>query len=160
MTDHSSSSSRSRAFPRIGLLLLSLASITLTACGGGSGRMQGRVVEGPVSVVAIVESKDERLKQPGVAGVAIEVRAVNSMGSRTMADGVSGSDGSFEVALGSEETLTEQLRLTAKREGYVSTQGVTFIPGKGRELLVVMKRSDRQTPGTKDAQTPAPTSSR
>lgn len=158
MTHRSSTSSRS--LPRIGLLALSLATITLTACGGGSGRMQGHVVEGPVSVVAIVESKDERLKQPGIADVKLEIRAVNSMGSRTMADGVSASDGSFELGLGSEETLTEQLRLTAKRDGYVTTQGVTFIPGNGRELLVVMKRSDRQTPGTQDAQTPAPTSSR
>src|SRR5690349_14502834 len=128
---------RSRRFrPAAGLLCLPVVSFLLAACAGDPGRMSGRVVEGPVSVVAVGETKDERLKAAGSPGVHLEIRSVTATGSRSMAGGVSGSDGAFSLALGAGQALSDQLNLTAKREGYVSTQGVTFVPGAGRELLI------------------------
>lgn len=139
-----------------------LASMAAVGCQSAGLRLNGRVIEGPIGVVAAVESKDERLKEPGVGGVKIDLRASNSLGSRTMAEGTSAPDGSFSLPLAKGQSLSDQLRLTAKREGFVATQGVTFIPGAGRELLVVLKRSDGQspTPGPQDGQTRPHSSSR
>lgn len=143
------------------LLALSLLLSLFTAAGcGGSSQIRGRVVEGAIGVVAVVESKDERLKSQGIPNVAIELRGSNATTSRSLAEGKSGADGSFRLPLSSGQSLSEQLKLSAKALGYVPTQGITFIPGEGRELLIVMKRSDGQTPpGSPDGQKP-PTADR
>ncbi len=142
--------------------LVTLAFTALLAGGCSSPQLRGRVVEGPIGVVTVVESKDERLKDPGIANVAIELRASSTTRSKSLAEGRSGADGSFSFPISAGLSLSDQLRLTAKADGYIPTQGVTFIPGEGRELLVVLKRSDGQTPpaGTPDGQKRAPTSDR
>lgn len=144
------------------LSLLVLAAIGLLAGGCSSQRIHGRVVEGAIGVVTVVESKDERLKGPGIANAAIELRASSTTRSKSLAEGRSAADGSFSFPLSDGQSLADQLRLSAKADGYIPTQGVTFIPGEGRELLVVLKRSDGQTPpaGTPDGQKRPPTTDR
>lgn len=144
------------------LRVVSLLAVSLLLGGCGGQRIKGRVVEGSIGVVTVVESKDDRLDGPGVANVALELRASNQTRSKSLAEGRSGADGSFSFPLSSGQSLSDQLLLTARADGYVATQGVTFIPGEGRELLVVLKRSDGQTPpaGTPDGQKPAPTPAR
>lgn len=141
---------------------LGTLSVLVLLAGCGSPRLHGRVVEGPIGVVAVVESDDNRLDGPGVANVELELRATNATRSKSLAEGRSGADGGFALPVTAGESVSDQLRLTAKADGYITTQGVTFIPGEGRELLVVLKRSDGQSPpaGTADAQKRSPTTDR
>lgn len=142
MKTHTLTDARARSARALLALILAAPLALLTGCE--SGGIKGRVVEGPISVATVVENKDERLSRPGIPGVTLELRATSSTGTHPIATGTSGPDGSFSLSSTAGEAIADQLRLSARRDGYVATQGLVFIPGDGRQLLVVMKRTDSQ----------------
>lgn len=126
------------------LLILTAATLLggmLTACSGGVYRVQGRVIEGPRSMVLVVPDDDPRLQQPGVAGAAIDLMIdPQSLGRKPGGSEVSMPDGSFAVPVSQfgAGLLEFQLGVTAFRNGYSPTEQTVVMPNFNKRLLIMM----------------------
>jgi hypothetical protein len=113
------------------------------AAGGcaGSHRVQGRVIEGPRSMVLVVDQNDPRLNQPGIPGVAIDLMIdPQSLNRKPGGSEVSMADGSFAVPVQEfgAGVLEYQLGVVAVRNGFAPTETTAAMPAFHQRLLILM----------------------
>jgi hypothetical protein len=119
-------------------LLATFGLLSLTGCS--SSKVQGKVIQGDVSFIAVVESDDARLDGPGLSGATIRVRSdPGKLRGETLAQGVSAPDGQFTLSIGEMAALAGPVGLSVKKPGYQSATGALSVPGRDRRLLVIMK---------------------
>lgn len=129
-----------------GVLALSAAAL-LGACSPYA--LRGKVIEGDVSFVAIVDASDPRLSGPGVPNVALDLTSnPERLNRKMLASGVSGPTG--EIDLRVEEigagVMTYDVALAARRDGYAMTEGIFRLPPDSKRALVMLKRGAGRTP--------------
>lgn len=111
--------------------------------------LRGRVVQGEVSYVDIVDEDDHRLAQPGVSSVALKLTLDPSkLNRKVIAQNYSDEKGDFEMRVdeGGAGLLTFETALLARKRGFQSAEGVFNLPGgSSKRVLIVL------TPGNDPA---------
>jgi hypothetical protein len=134
------------------LAMLTLVTFALVGCGGY--RLQGRVVEGPVSAIAVVDRHDPRLEQPGMPGVSIQaVIDPQHLNRKRLPAQNSGAGGDFAIPVGEfgAGLLEYEVEVVARASGYESAVGRFPLPsGDKRLLIMVTPGRDTFQPGTRD----------
>lgn len=126
---------------RIALLssLLVLLATGLTGCGGY--HLRGKVVEGPVSSVAVVDQHDPRLEGPGLRGASIQaVIDPNDVGRKRLNTQHSGDDGSFAIPVGELGAgfLEYEVQVVGRATGFESAVGTFPLPGGNKRVLITL----------------------
>lgn len=124
---------------RYALLLLA----TVPIIGGCSSyTLRGRVVEGEVAAVVVVNANDPRLKQPGLAHVRIDaVLDPRSLERQDLGAGLTQDDGTFSMPVNATGAgfLEYDLFIEFHRRGFAPTVEPQMpLPPAGKRLLVVM----------------------
>lgn len=129
-----SRSSLARRLAPLGMLALALG-------GCQTSVVTGKVIEGPSSIVALVDAKDDRFSGPGIGGAETELRAVrDGLSDRLVSRQVTNASGDFSI--GTIDRLTsESLMLIVSRSGYITAKGPASISADGKEVLVVLKKT-------------------
>lgn len=136
---------RHRAAPsRCGVLAATLA-LVCAAASGLSGcetySVRGRVVQGEISYIAVVERDDPRLDASPLAGAQLRLQLdPGTIKRRTASFVASGPDGAFALPVDEfgAGVLEFDAGLRAMRRGYQSTEGTFPLPSSGQRVLVVM----------------------
>lgn len=103
----------------------------LSGCGGMS--VKGVVVDGPRSTAITVGAGDERLTEPGVAGVSVRIE-----GGGFYEEVVSDEDGAFKISV--PKTETDRVLVVVSGEGVDGGEGRVYLPRDGQKLLVIADR--------------------
>ncbi len=129
---------RLRTVPRraLGSCLAGVSLAFLVGCSGPG--LSGRVIEGPASVVVVVDANDERLSNAGVSGAEVRIAAGEGPGASVVATTTTKPDGTFEVAL-DKASAARPLAVSITREGHVPARGQVYWPGGDRQVLGVLK---------------------
>ncbi|TVQ31238.1 MAG: hypothetical protein EA376_10225 [Phycisphaeraceae bacterium] len=120
------------------LFLLSCALLYLTGCGY---TMRGKVVEGDVTYVAIVDTDDPRLEGRGVGGVNIMLETdPDRINREQVGRTVSQQDGSFSMDIDAfgAGLLQYDVGITAHRRGFETAQNIFRLPSSGRRILIMI----------------------
>lgn len=126
---------------KVALAALCLVGAFAGACSPYT--LRGRVIEGDVSFVAIVDASDPRLNSPGVPGVTLDLASnPERLNRKTIASGVSGPGGEIDVRIDElgAGVMTYDVSLTARRDGYAAATGIFRLPPDSRRALVILKR--------------------
>lgn len=118
--------------------LLGLGS--LPGCGGGY-RLAGKVVEGPVSSVSVVDRHDPRLDQPGLPGASVQSTLdPEDVGRKRLAEQTSDDSGAFAIPVGEPGAgfLEYEVEVLARMGGYQSAVGTIPLPGRDKRLLITL----------------------
>lgn len=132
----------SRAFA---MVLLALgAAMLLSGCG--SYEMQGRVVQGDLSYVQVVDADDPRLSGgTGLTGVSIRLM-MDPMraGRKVLGETVSGASGEFSIPVDKVGAgyLEYDVGLGARRRGFETAESFFRLPPGKKRILVML------SPGT------------
>ncbi len=115
--------------------------LTLAACSPYT--LHGKVIEGDISYVAVVDASDARLAGPGVGSATLELISNPArLNHKVISSGISGPDGEFDLRV--EEVgaglLTYDTSLTARRAGYSAATNVFKLPPDSKRVLVILKR--------------------
>lgn len=126
--------SKYRAF-----VVASIFGAVLGACE--SGKINGRVIPGPGSVVMVIDDNDPRVKNEGIAGTNIVVRrsAGEGQNGSIVASGVSEASGEFRLPLSDLDAERHELVLTATTPDKRVSKGRIFFPAPGKQVLVVVR---------------------
>ncbi len=117
------------------LIALAAAAMLLVGCGGTS-KIRGKVVPGPVGVATVVASDDERLENPGLAGVEVALlRDAGPRGGGVIAKVVSDETGSFEIPLGRGQHPGGAVVVRVQGDSVFSAHTRSFLPSGGQHLL-------------------------
>ena len=122
---------------------LCAAALFLVTTGCSSYKLKGRVVEGQVSYIAIVDASDQRLNGHGIPGVMLELMTdPDRINRKRVGQAVSDGDGYFELPVDEIGAgfLEYDVGLTARREGLAGTQLSFRLPPERRRVLVVLRR--------------------
>lgn len=127
----------------LGLIPLALA--CLPGCAGHAA-IEGRVVEGKVSYVGLVDPNDSRLKgEGGVPGATIAARTVvENQGGRSLDQATSDAKGNFHLNVKDQSAFSRATEFNATKEGYITANGAVPFPPSDRRVLVILKPA----PGT------------
>jgi len=126
---------RSRA---AALLAVACSLLVLTGCGY---TMRGKVVEGEVTYIAIVDANDPRLEGRGVGGVNISLETDPDRLSREQVGRtVSQQDGSFSMDVDAFGAgfLQYDVGITAHRRGFETATNLFRLPSSGKRILIMM----------------------
>ncbi|MFG0275600.1 MAG: carboxypeptidase-like regulatory domain-containing protein [Phycisphaerales bacterium] len=135
-------------------LALVLVAFTLTGCN--SYVLQGRVIAGDISYVAVVDGDDPRLDAPGIPGASLRLETDPSRISReVVGETTSGADGTFRIPFKKVGggVLMYDVGVTVRRDGYQpATLQFRLPPGAKRLLVMMSPGPDRM--GDPDADDP------
>ena len=133
----------------IGTLCLLAASLVGCA-GAATNSIKGKVIEGSLNFVMVVDQSDERLKGPGLADVAVEARAGGNRAAGTLfSKTTSGSNGEFRLNFGDQQqVLLKPVEFSGEKAGYGTAKVVMNLPPSERRLLIVMQPSGPVHPAT------------
>lgn len=130
----------------IPLLLLSAITLLLLPGCGGSYAIRGKVIQGPMPMIAVVSSSDPRLSEddPSGAGAVIEgiFEPENRIDRRSLGRVVAGPDGAFALpvdALGAG-FLQYEAALIVRREGFQGAMETIALPNRRQRVLIVLPR--------------------
>lgn len=109
-------------------------------CGGcGAYELQGAVVLGDISYIALVDESDPRLTGDGVAGVQVMLETdPSSLNREVVGTAVSGPDGSFTIPVDEIGAgfLEYEVAVRARAPGYLSTEQWFRLPPSRKRVLV------------------------
>lgn len=111
----------------------------LPACS--SYQLQGKVVQGPVSSVTIVDKSDRRLAEPGLSGATLSgTLDPQSPGRKRLSPAGTDGDGAFAIPITEAGAgfLEYDLQLIAKAAGFQSAVGNFRVPGGGKRVLITL----------------------
>jgi hypothetical protein len=129
-----------RRLAPLGRILL-LLSIAIPAAGCKSYKLQGKVIAGDISYVAVVDADDPRLQEVGIAGAELRLETDPSRLSRdVVGETVSGPDGAFTMPFNKVGggVLMYDVGLTARRPGYSPAVHQFKLPPPSRRLLIML----------------------
>ena len=126
----------------IALPLLTLTLLLLTGCQPYS--LQGRVIEGPRSYIAVVDANDQRLAIPygGVPNAEISLILDPTKMNRIVEQpAYSGLKGIFELPVQATGAgfLKYDALITITAEEFVPVEKIMPLPGSDKRLLIVLK---------------------
>lgn len=113
--------------------------LLLTGCSGY--QLRGKVVDGPTSMVMVVDEHDPRLNQAGLEGASVEVTVdPRSLGRKRLPAVTSEGDGSFAVPIGEVGAgfLQYDVRVLARLAGRQSAEDEMALPGGDKRLLIIL----------------------
>lgn len=119
--------------------ILGSLSATLVGCESGPEPYRGKVIAGASSVIMHADAGDARLKEKGVEGAKIELRMRDRAGERIVDVATSGANGDFTLKPIEAKAVTQQLQLSATKEGMLPAKSDVYAPGVDRVLLVILK---------------------
>ncbi|TVQ59984.1 MAG: hypothetical protein EA379_09320 [Phycisphaerales bacterium] len=121
-----------------------LAASLLGGCS--TYKLQGRIVDGQVSYISVVDASDPRLVGGyGLEGATLELWTdPDRINRKRVAQGVSDGDGYFELPVDEigAGLLEYDVGLNVRRHGYAGTQQTFRLPPQRRRVLVVLRRGD------------------
>lgn len=127
------------------LLLLVGCCLLLAGCGGGY-QLRGKVIEGPVAQVQVVDADDPRFIEADISGAGALVWGVfepnNGIDRQRLGRVVADHEGLFMVPLDASGAgfLMYEIELTARRDGHQGARGVIPVPGRGKRVLITLPR--------------------
>lgn len=128
------------------------AAAALVGCAG-KAIITGKVIQGDVSFMGVVDANDERLAKPGLAGaeVAVVSDPDRPAASSNLGQATSDATGAFSIKVSDQSAYMRPAGFSARKEGYISTTGVMALPPADRRLLVILQpvRSSLPTPRTR-----------
>jgi hypothetical protein len=131
------------------LLLAPLIAFILVV-GGCAVRttVKGKVIEGNLSFVFVVDQNDERLKTVGVQGVEVESRAdVGKVAGNVLASAKSDDRGNFVMTFKDQAPLMKPVQFSGTMSGFNPARESMMIPPEDKRLLIVLKKqSDSKSP--------------
>ena len=113
------------------------------AAGCSSYQLRGKVVEGSVSQILIVDQDDPRLDQPGLANATVEVTVdPQTLARKPLPAQTTAGDGSFAVPIDEigAGTLEYQAGLIIQRRQYQTAHEILAVPSGGKRVLVTLAR--------------------
>jgi len=119
-------------------LAAALLSCAIVGCAA-KAPVAGKVIEGDISFIGVVDPADERLNGPGIPGATIVVRGGDTPTALELAEVVSDRKGDFRLSIADQKALTRPAQFTADKEGYSRAVGVMSIPPQDRRLLIILK---------------------
>lgn len=126
--------------PMLALLAFGAA---LTGCSSGGYQLQGKVIEGDISFIAVVNSDDPRLEEQGVSGVSVTlVSDPNKLNRETLGEAISQVDGSFSIGVGlvGAGFFQYDAGVNASRDGYERASSQFNLPPSGKRVLIMMRK--------------------
>ena len=119
--------------------LICLVSSMLIGCSAANNSLRGKVIEGNINFVCIVDQHDERLKSPGLEGVTVEARGSNA--AATLFSSVkSDTNGDFTLRFGDQQqVLLKPVEFSGFKDGYSPSREVMNLPPSDRRLLIILK---------------------
>lgn len=140
------------------ILSLFVGLITLGGCAAGR-TVEGKVIDGPASILLVADAKDARVKGPGVGEATLELRGRGAGDQeRVISEVKSKPDGTFVLPFAGL-TMHEDGWFVCTRPGFAPVRGKFSIPDEGRTLLFVMRRTSREggdVPSSEHAAVPDP----
>ena len=132
---------------RLGLVafVLLACSVLLMGCGGGY-MLRGKVVEGPIAQVQVVDAEDPRFveadRSAGGAVVWVVFEPNNGIDRERLGRFVTDGEGRFEIPIDAMGAglLMYEVEVTARRAGHQGALGVVPLPGRGGRVLVTLPR--------------------
>ena len=124
---------------RLLLLFLFLILLALPCCG--PYKVQGRVVQGDISYIAVVDKDDPRLAGEPVDGVLLRLDLKPERVDRlNVAQETSTLEGDFRLPVDEwgAGLIHMDAIVLARRFGYSSAEGVFRLPGSDKRLLIVL----------------------
>lgn len=122
---------------------LALLSMILLILGGCSWQtpIEGKVIEGNLSFVFVVDQNDERLKSVGLEGVDVQAQAdVGKVSGSVLATAKSSRNGSFSLSFADQAPLLKPIQFGATHAGYNPARESMNIPPSDKRLLIVLKK--------------------
>ncbi|MEO0511852.1 MAG: hypothetical protein AAF108_03035 [Planctomycetota bacterium] len=113
-----------------------LTACALLAVGCQSTVLRGRVVRGPVNLVAIVPADDQRLDGTPIAAANV---SVSSSVSDRPTVAVSDEDGAFKLSLDRRIRTNRPLAVGAVADGFLPADATTPFPPKTYRILIVLE---------------------
>ena len=124
---------------RSGAIVMGALCLMLGACQ--SYTLRGRVVQGDVSYVVLVDRDDPRLTGPGMAGVRLDVTIdPGRLNRSSLPSEMSGASGELSILVRKPGAgfLKYEASLLARYPGFQTAEGVFDLPKKSRRVLVVL----------------------
>jgi hypothetical protein len=118
------------------------AAFVLLATGCTSYSLQGKVIAGDISYVAVVDASDERLSGPGLVGASLALETdPGKLKREHVGDAVSSSDGSFSIRVNRPGAglLIYDVGIRVQRNGYEGVQQIFRLPSSGKRVLVILR---------------------
>ncbi|HVZ93709.1 MAG TPA: hypothetical protein VG797_04285 [Phycisphaerales bacterium] len=126
---------------RRGLLTISALAcgVSVTACS--PHRVTGKVVEGPVSQMLIVNPDDPRFDLPGIEGTQLTLRMDPQRPNRkVLAKVASGAEGEIDIPVDylGAGWFEYDMGLTARHAGYQRADGFFKLPTTDKRVLIML----------------------
>ena len=101
--------------------------------------MTGKVIQGGVGFVGVVDATDERFKSDGVAGVKVTVTKNPQEGGMRIGEATTDAKGNFNVVISDQSALIRPAGIAASGPGYQPASGVMNIPPKAQRVLIIVR---------------------
>ncbi|MEM9167841.1 MAG: hypothetical protein AAGB48_12560 [Planctomycetota bacterium] len=125
-----------RSLARTTTLLLTMSVCLLSACSPIV--IRGTVVPGEISVIAVVDADDPRLKQSGITDAKVTIRQTGRSGA--VRQDTTGEFGRFAVPLDGTGALSRPMMVEAEANGYLGAVEASMpTPAPGQELLILLQ---------------------
>ncbi len=125
------------------LMLLALGMVAMSLAGCGTYQLRGKVVEGPNSMVVIVDEDDDRLNGKPVGGATIELMMdPRTLGRKALQPDNSRADGTFAITIDELGAgfLEYEFSVLARHRGNDPAYHTFMLPGRSKRLLIVLAR--------------------
>lgn len=128
---------------------LSAAALTVMLLGGcaASTSISGKVIQGPVGFVGIVDATDDRFKSDGVADAKVVVTKNPQEGGVRIGESASDAKGNFSVVVQDQSSLIRPAGVSASAPGFQPVSTVMNIPPASQRVLIILKSTG--TTGTR-----------
>lgn len=120
-------------------LSVMLGVATLSGCEGY--QLRGKVVEGPVSTIMIVDQNDPKLREPGVAGTFLKITTdPGRMSQKYIGGQQTNLDGEFAVPINEPGAglLEYTVEVHAQALGFSDAVQTFDLPGGNKRVLVIL----------------------
>jgi len=125
---------------RLALVVVWLA-VAAAATGCAPYTLRGKVVEGEVSFIAVVDADDPRLDGPGLSGAMLTLQTdPQRLNRKTVGSAVSDADGGFSIPVNEvgAGVLIYDMGLEARKKGYSPAEQFFRLPPAGKRVLVLL----------------------
>lgn len=136
---------------RFGIAAL-LVVLTLATVGCGRYRLQGKVVPGDESSIALVSPDDPRLERRGIRDVDLTVTLdPRSLGNEQVGSGQSDLRGAFALPVDAMAPgfLEHEVMIAAVKDNHETASRIMMLPSEDRRLLITLTEGRSEPPRRK-----------